>query len=312
MHALVSRSRLPHVAFLLAALLLMTTGLPACAPAPELVQRNGGANAQSSEAEKNLAHENLHSTLYVQTAAEYAALTRQAWRGAEAVMRRGLRDSTWTAFPPQETDADYLSLPPAVVVDVDETVLDNSPFQARLVLDDASYDLESWNAWVREEKARPVPGALAFAQAAADAGVTVVYLTNRRAEVEPATRGNLRALGFPLGEGGSDVIYTRGEAPFEDTSDKAARRRAIAERYRILLFAGDNLGDFVSGVDRPIAERRQLVEQYQNFWGRRWIVLPNPEYGSWEGALYDYQYDLSPAEKLRRKREKLRTARGGS
>ena len=305
---LVSGVRFAHC-FLLAALL---TVMPSCAPAPELAEDPGEEEAAAESTsrvpvrENFTAHENLNSTLYVQTAAEYAALARQVFRSARRQMSRALDQDGWTAFPPQEEMERYRERPPAVVVDVDETVLDNSPYQARLIREGKRYSTESWNAWVREERADPVPGAVRFAQAADEAGVTVIYLTNRDAEVEPATRRNLRAEGFPLADD-RDVILTQGEQP--GWEGKPPRRRAVAEDFRILLFLGDNLGDFLPDVERSLEARRRLVRRHFGYWGRRWFVLPNPQYGSWEGALYDYDYGLSRAETLRRKRRRLRTAR---
>ena len=287
-------------------LIVVALLMGACAPAPELAEDSGDERAPTPARGRPAPHENLHSTLYVQTAAEYAALTRQVFRSAQQQMQRALRDSAWTAFPPQEEDEAYRKRPPAVVVDVDETVLDNSPYQARLIRDGERYDTQSWNAWVREEQAEAVPGAVRFAQAAEKAGVTVVYLTNRDAEVEGATRRNLRALGFPLA-GARDVILTQGEEAGWEA--KEPRREAVAEDFRILLFLGDNLGDFLPEVERSLTMRRRLVERHADYWGRRWFVVPNPQYGSWEGALYEYDYGLERAERLRRKRRRLRTAR---
>lgn len=294
---------------LLPALVLgVLLGMPACAPAPELAEDPGDVESDAPAAEtRAAAHKNLHSTLYVQTAAEYAALTRQVFRSARQQMQAALENESWTAFPAQEERGQYQSKPPAIVVDVDETVLDNSPYQARLIRDDESYATETWNAWVREEQADAVPGALSFAQAAEEAGVTLIYLTNRDASVEPATRRNLQALGFPFPEDGRDVILTQGEEP--GWEEKEPRREAVAQDFRILLFLGDNLGDFLPNVERSIEARAQLVERYAGYWGRRWFVLPNPQYGSWEGALYGYDYDQSRAERLREKRQRLRTAR---
>jgi acid phosphatase len=285
----------------------------ACAPAPELAEDPGdemnGSEMNGGEARSRRAgpHENLHSTLYVQTAAEYGALTQQVFRSARQQMQRALEDASWTAFPAQESAAGYRDQPPAVVVDVDETVLDNSPYQARLIADGESYATETWHAWAREERAEGIPGAVRFARAADAAGVTVIYLTNRDAAIEAATRRNLEALGFPFPEDGRDVILTQGEEP--GWEEKEPRREAVADDFRILLLLGDNLGDFVAGVDRAPEARRRLAARYADYWGRRWFVLPNPQYGSWEGALYEYDYGLSSEEKLRRKRERLRTER---
>jgi len=246
----------------------------------------------------------LNSTLWMQTAVEYSGSARQAYAAAEVMMKRALADSTWTASLEQaETGNEtYRTKPPAVVLDVDETVLDNGPYQARLILDDEAYNPESWKSWVREAQADPVPGALAFTQTAVQHGVQVVYLTNRDADVEEATRDNLTALGFPVNDA-PDAVLTQGEK--EGWSSKTARREWVAERYRILLLVGDNFGDFTSEADTTLAARRQRSRAFREYWGTRWIVLPNPQYGSWEGALYDFDYGLSPPRVLEEKHENL-------
>lgn len=248
------------------------------------------------------AHENLNSTLWMQTSAEYQAIAQEVYVLARLMLERALEDSTWTASVEQAEGDGYRELPPAVILDVDETVLDNSPYQARLVQENETYDRESWQAWVREEAAEPVPGALDFTRFAEAQGVEVFYLTNRAAEVEAPTRRNLERLGFPLNSS-QDVILTQGERP--GWEDKHPRRHFVAEDYRILLLVGDNFDDFVAGTETTLAARDSLMAEYEEFWGTRWIVLPNPQYGSWEGALYDFDYSLSPEAILRRKHERL-------
>lgn len=249
-------------------------------------------------------NENLHSTLWTQTSVEYRASTLQAYRLAMLMLDRALADSSWTAALEQEASGSYASLPPAVVLDVDETVLDNSAYQARLVLEDAAYASDSWNAWVQEARAVPVPGAVAFTRYAHDKGVTVIYLTNRRGDTEEATRRNLAAYGFPIATS-DDVVLTRGERPEWAEGEKAPRRRAVAEKYRILLLVGDNLGDFMPDAERSVEERDEATAPYDAYWGTRWIMLPNPQYGSWESALFDNNYSLPAAERMRRKYERL-------
>ena len=246
----------------------------------------------------------LNSTLWTQTAVEYEGTTRQAYRMAEIMMQRARADSLWTASLEQATRGSdtYSDKPPAVVLDVDETVLDNSPYQARLVRDDAAYSAESWANWVREEQAAPVPGARAFTQAATAQGVQVIYLTNRDASLEAATRTNLRNLGFPVDDA-PDAVLTQGEQ--EGWTPKAARRRWVAERYRILLLVGDNFGDFVAAADTSVSARRVKARSFRKYWGTRWIVLPNPQYGSWEAALYDFEYGRPPRSRLEAKHEHL-------
>lgn len=249
-------------------------------------------------------NENLHSVLWTQTAQEYDAVTLQSYRLGIYQLAEALEDPEWTASLEQRDDEGYQNLPPAVVLDVDETVLDNAAYQARLVEEGLQYDSDSWADWVREEAAVPVPGALEFIRAARDRGVEVIYLTNRDAELEEATRDNLQALGFPVGEE-DDELLMRGEEPAWDTSNKTPRREYVAENYRILLLFGDNLGDFIGEVDLPVGERDDLFERYRSMWGTRWIAFPNPQYGSWEGALFDFDYGLSREEKLDEKYDQL-------
>lgn len=227
-------------------------------------------------------HPTLYATLWVQTSAEYRATAWQAFAAAGESLRRALADSSWTAATEQE-GRDYAALPPAVILDVDETVLDNSPFQARVILAGGTFDPEAWTAWVDEAAAPPVPGALEFLRLADSLGVAAFYVTNRDDGHEAATRRNLEAVGLPV-DPEIDTVLARGEREGW-ASDKSSRREAVAERYRIVLLVGDDFNDFVA-ARLPRAERERLVERYRDRWGERWIVLPNPNYGSWEGALY--------------------------
>ncbi|MFB6097841.1 MAG: HAD family acid phosphatase, partial [Salinibacter sp.] len=108
--------------------------------------------------------------------------------------------------------------------------------------------------------------------------------------------------GFPVVDA-PDAVLTQGER--EGWESKAARRDWVAERYRILLLVGDNFGDFASDVDTTVAARRRLGRRYRKFWGTRWIVLPNPQYGSWEGALFNFNYGLPYLQRLEEKHDHL-------
>lgn len=268
---------------------------------------SGGLRSAGSEAPPSL--ENLHATLWVATAAEYRVSARQAYVLARIMLERALADSSWTALPAQEDAAGYRELPPAVVLDVDETVLDNTTYQARLIRDGASYSGATWSAWVQEAAAVPVPGALEFTRAAADIGVRVIYLTNRDADGEEATRRNLAAFGFPIVDD-PDAVITQGERPEWRPSDKEPRRLDVASRNRILLLVGDNLGDFVSLDGADTEGRDRLVERNADRWGTQWIVLPNPQYGSWESSLFGGNYRLPPAERMEMKLDAIRRRAG--
>ena len=245
-------------------------------------------------------HPTLFATLWQQTSAEYSAAALQAYDEAAEILPIALADARWTAAVEQEGD-DFSMLPPAVVLDVDETVLDNSPQQARTILAGGAFDPEVWGAWVNEAQAPSVPGAREFLALAESLGVAVFYVTNRDQPLEEATRRNLEGEGLPL-DPEVDTILSRGEREGWG-SDKTSRREAIAERYRIVLLVGDDFNDFVS-ARLPREERDRLVERYRDRWGDRWIMLPNPVYGSWEGALYE-EADDTPEERARRQLESL-------
>ena len=170
-----------------------------------------------------------------------------------------------------------------MILDVDETVLDNSESQERDVREGAVYSEARWAVWCNERKATPIPGALEFTRAAAAKGVTVFYVTNRDRALEQATRDNLAKYGFPL-EPARDTVLTRSERPEWTSSDKSSRRSVIARDFRILLLIGDDFGDFVQGARGTLATRTALDEANAAMWGVKWIALPNPMYGSWKTA----------------------------
>ncbi len=240
----------------------------------------------------------LNSVLYMQRAAEYKALTLQTYSFAAAQLDKALGDKNWSAAI--EQSGNFQNLPPAVILDVDETVLDNSAYEARLIKNGTTYNSESWAAWCKEARAGIVPGALDFCKSAREKGVTVFYLTNRREAQKEDTRKNLKRLDFPL-EKETETILSR-----SNSSDKGKRRTEIAKHFRILLLIGDNAGDCFSGFTHAsTAKRDSLVQTYKSFWGSKWIVLPNPAYGDWESALFDYDYKLPQSEKNKMKRSRL-------
>ncbi len=218
----------------------------------------------------------------MQRALEYEASAVQAYRQATRQVEDALRDATWSAALEQTADAS--KLPPAVILDIDETVFDNSYYQARQVRDHSAFAAETWDRWCLEARATAIPGALEFTRDAEKRGVTVFYITNRAAKVEDATRRNLEALGFPL-RAGLDTVLTRGERPEWQPSPKGARRAHVAATYRVLLLIGDDLGDFVADAAGTPEQRAARTAPQAEWWGRRWIMLPNPTYGSWERAI---------------------------
>ncbi|MFC1850905.1 5'-nucleotidase, lipoprotein e(P4) family [candidate division CSSED10-310 bacterium] len=236
----------------------------------------------------------LHTILWLQSAAENKATALQAFNQARKMLDQALDDKTWTAATEQTEN--FADLPPAIVLDIDETILDNSPYQARLIMKNIEYDKVMWRQWAAESNARPLPGAVEFVQYAHKRGVTVFYVTNRDYKLETVTRRNLEKFSFPIDDS-RDTVFCKYEKKWW-TSDKKSRRKAIAAEFRILLLLGDNFNDFVSGTKVTPEARLVLMEKYQSYWGNQWIIIPNPLYGGWVSSLTNFDYKLSDAEKL--------------
>lgn len=232
------------------------------------------------QSEDNYSNNSLYSTLWVQTAAEYDALTLQVYNTAERMLPIALEDKEWTASI--EQGGNFESLPPAVILDLDETAIDNSFYQARNILDETSFEYDTWNSWVREKQAGAIEGAVSFANKANEMGVAVFYITNRLAEVEAETIENLLELGFPVEEG---RVMSNGGQP-DWNYDKIERRKVVSNDYRVLMMVGKDLYDFVPAGDYSLEERRELVHKHADKWSVKWFILPNAVYGSWEHALY--------------------------
>lgn len=225
-------------------------------------------------------HGSLHrrnETLWASDSAEYTAVALQTFEGASLALVAALNDPEWTACLEQEDG--YQSLPAAIIVDLDETILDNRPFQVRLVREELAFDETHWTEWVREGRAEAVPGAIEFLMEAGRQGVEIFFITNRSHDVEEETRKNLERLGVPVEEV-PDTVLTKSERP-EWTSDKTNRRRLVAASYRVLLLLGDDLDDFVSSPSESRESRQATALANREMWGAKWFVLPNPLYGGW-------------------------------
>ncbi|MEX0843692.1 MAG: HAD family acid phosphatase [Balneolaceae bacterium] len=245
------------------------------------------------------------ATLWVQNSAEYKAIAIQTYSTASRMLSLPLEDSYWTASLNQEESDGYRSLPPAIILDIDETILDNSPFQARMIKQDKTFNIDDWNAWCNEGKADGIPGAVDFTNYAAEKNIAIFYISNRGFEVEEATRRNLIEEGFPVSDT-QDNIMTNGEEPGWNSS-KIKRRQIIEENYRVLMIFGDDLNDFLPAKDISQEERDSIVERYSEYFGRRWFMLPNLVYGSWDQALFDFESDLSEEERTKILNKRLDT-----
>lgn len=265
----------------LVVILTATLAIVACssAPSPKPAIYSG-----ASSSGKYAGDDRLDAVLWMQTAIEHDLVFREVYRVAEQKLVQALADPQWDALPHGERSNDASALPAAVIVDVDETILDNSPFEARMIRDNSDFNEAAWTAWVEQKSAHALPGALEFAKFAAAHGVTMFYLTNRDESMTTPTRDNLASLGFPLTDDVQTVLGKGVNTPgcVAHGSNKGCRRKLVAVHYRVLQMFGDQLGDFIDGADDDNATRSERVQPYLDWFGERWFALPNPDYGSWK------------------------------
>ena len=219
----------------------------------------------------------LFTSLYQQHAAEYKALCFQAYNIARLRIDESLQQAS--------------SKKRAIITDIDETILDNSPFAVHQALQGKEYDFTAWLDWINRSQCDTLAGALSFLNYAASKKVEVFYITNREEKERAGTLKNLQNFGFPNAD--NDHLIVK-----QTTSSKESRRQQIASTFNIVLLLGDNLSDFNALFDKKSTkERLTATQQSSSEFGKTFIVLPNPDYGDWENALYQYNYKLSPAQK---------------
>jgi 5'-nucleotidase (lipoprotein e(P4) family) len=230
--------------------------------------------------------------LWTQTSGEMRALAYQAFNLARMVLDRDLRIHRRSR------------LRPAVIVDVDETILDNSRYQATLLKNRQSHTAQKLTDWVNRAEATALPGAVEFLRYAASRGVRVFYISNRRQIEKDATAVNLKKLGFPEVNDQTLLVRTHPQS-----SSKEPRRQSVSNKYRIVLLMGDNLNDFAEIFDksRTVESRIAAVELNKDKFGVRFIILPNVMYGDWESAIYDYNFTLTDKEKSAKRKSYLKT-----
>ncbi|PJK14984.1 acid phosphatase [Lysobacteraceae bacterium NML07-0707] len=254
------------------------------------------------------ADDNLNALVWMQHSDEYAAATRSLYRAAASQLDAALASGEEALAGNERRPGDRRVLPPAIIMDIDETVLDNSPYQARLVADGGEFDNNGWNAWVAEKKAQVIPGALEFTQAAAARGITIFYISNREAALSAETLENLRAAGLPVKPDENVFLGLGTQVPGCEQvgSEKRCRRQLVSQKYRVVMQFGDQLGDFVEIRSNTPEARAALSGQYSTWWGERWWMLPNPSYGGWESALLGENRRAAPEARRRIKRESLK------
>ena len=267
-----------------------------CAVLFLLTQSSAPAQTPLSETRPGADKEyEVGAVLWTQSSAEYRALAYQSFTLARLRLDQDLsRHSTRS----QQSS----KLRPAVIVDLDETVLDNSRYDAELVLRGVSNSAQRWREWCERAEAGAVPGAVDFLRYAAQRGARVFYITNRRQSGKQGTITNLRKLGFP--DVNEETVMVRAE---DAPPSKESRREQVAKRYRIALLVGDNLNDFTDDfAGKSTAGRAAQVDRDKVEFGSRFIVIPNPMYGDWEDAIYQNKSSLSEAQKQAYRRSALK------
>lgn len=290
------------------ALLLLAAGLVlgGCATHPANTAQAPAAATGALAAQTPPADDSLNATVWYQTSVERDLVYLAIYRAAGQRLDAALKDKRWDALPKEERSNEFAKLPPAIIVDIDETVLDNSPSQVRQIREGRGFDEAHWGEWVNERKAKPLPGAVEFLGAAAKRGVTVFYVSNRDASLAEATVANLRQAGFPLEDDSQFLgLGTFVEDCEQEGSEKACRRQLVARGHRVLMQFGDQVGDFVQIIANTPEGRRAAIAPYQSWIGERWWPLPNPVYGSWEPALFGNDWRRPEAARRAAKLESL-------
>lgn len=219
----------------------------------------------------------IFATAFQQRSAEYKALCYQAFNIAKMRIN--------------EFNVQRSPKPKAIMTDVDETVLNNSPYQAQQLLLGKDYEPVSWLDWTSRGIADTLPGALNFLKFASAAGIEIFYVTNRGENEREGTLKNLKKFNFPNADEAHLLLK-------QNVSSKEDRKQQIASSHTIVMLMGDNLNDFSFLFEKKDPAARALVaDSMAAEFGNRFIVLPNPVYGDWESSLYHFNFSLTPAQK---------------
>lgn len=238
------------------------------------------ANAENYYAQEKIYNENVMSLAWIKTAAEYRALCYQAYNAVKMQVDNAVKNHKRN------------SKPLAIVLDVDETILFNTPHHSGYVGTGKTFNRQSWIDWCNAAIAEAMPGAVDCLQYVDSKGVEIFYVSNRKADTElEGTIKNFEKLGLPQADKNHMLFKT-------DTSYKQPRFDAVTKNYDVILYMGDNAGDFpLDTYDKLAAERNNIIDKNQNNFGTKLIVFPNPAYGAWENALAKDYVKLTPQQK---------------
>ena len=236
---------------------------------------------------KKLGEQNVMSVAWYQNSAEAKALYAQGYNSAKETLSKKIK---------HHKGGKKL----AIVLDIDETVLDNSPYQAASTLKGQSFPT-GWHEWVKSAQAKPVYGAKDFLTYADKHDVEIFYVSDRSHEKDlDATIKNLKKEKLPQADKKHVLLKKEGDKSKEERRDK------VCTDYNLVMLFGDNLLDFDEPKSATPKSRDELVRQHEDEFGSKYIIFPNPMYGSWEATLYNNDYSIDAKQKLEKRKQSLK------
>ncbi|MDR0483658.1 MAG: hypothetical protein LBH40_00055 [Alphaproteobacteria bacterium] len=230
---------------------------------------------------------------WFQVSNEYENVSKSLYKLAKIQLDENLRDNKNSAYLEQKNN--FLALPPAIILDIDDTILNSSNFSAFLAANHQEYSDKLWKEYVDKAIGLAVPGSVDFIKYALDKKITVFLVSNRTQEDYDATLTNLKRIGVNYPNMDKQIMLIGGKENWD--SNKYNRYDEIAEKYRIVLIVGDNITDFLPSFVKGASykEYKAINKRYKNYFEKYWVVLPNPLYGSWQ-EIKDMSKNLKVAD----------------
>lgn len=230
------------------------------------------------------ARENTNGVFWYQTSVEAKALYLQGYKLATKNLTELLKKPH--------------TKPYAIVLDLDETVMDNSPYQVQNIRDGVGFSPKTWDEWVYKEDAKVVPGAAEFLQFADKNKVQIYYVSNRSKNHYDATIRNLKKYGVP--------IQSKEHLLFDDKGSKVQRMAEVAKHGEIVMLFGDNFTDFGELSKKSLDVRNKQLEELKDKFGDKFIIFPNPMYGSFDRALFKQVNAKTAKDKMNAKQSVMK------
>lgn len=255
-----------------------TTNSTAFAKSSAEVQQTQQKASIPASQKVNLGNQNIMAVAWYQNSAEAKALYLQGYNSAKTQLDKEIKKNKGKHKL-------------AIALDLDETVLDNSPYQGYASIHNKPFP-EGWHEWVQAAKAKPVYGAKEFLKYADKKGVDIYYISDRDKEKDlKATQKNLKQQGIPQAK--KSHILLKGK----DDKSKESRRQMVQKDHKLVMLFGDNLLDFTDPKEATAESREALIEKHKDDFGKKYIIFPNPMYGSWEATIYNNNYKASDKAK---------------